>query len=956
MSNIYDVKIYEKTWGLGSGSTLVAVLDEVSSIRIERQISNLSRTTFDIPRGNTKLSDISIGKQVKIFRKDNGNLEYEGVISGPLDKNKNPIVITTFSKGLHLEGYKVPWSFEFENVQFDDLLNNELLYEYRFIRINTLDDFDDGAFTNTGTINVASGVTPSEEDVWITLAQTAYETVSGTLQVVGQSSPATLDSPRELAIQGTKIYVANYVLDALTILSISSPATPRLVSTLANSTYLDGAAHIDVSGNTCVVTGYRTFAVLDISNPAVPTIVAAQTGVDLRYGAIRYLDGYAYTYAAPYDFDVIDVTLPSLPIVGNIYDDDKFWSLDDICLSSTGSVAYTVSHHLPDGEFYFTTIGISSPTAPTIIGYMSRATLKDPVGLATKGNYAFIAARDTNSFVSVNVGSPATLKITNYISNTQLRGIKDIDIGGNTAWCISEPPSVGETVRAIAIDISDPANPTMIGAAQPTSYDDFMDVKTINQKMYVTDRVADDIVVLTTGTISIAGATRFVSSGTYISDSFDLKSDAIDQVTLIDLNRIRYQAIVGQTGDITVRVRYAPDSGGSPGSWSAWSAGQSQVIEDEMKHLGITTFAAMATTDQWVQVAFELSSNTSYSNSSSYSPAIQAFEIVGQHPMQDFAIGSIASTTEGERITASFDSHLQILDHVVEIWGMQWEITNSGTIHTLTTVGNNLSDTIRLEEEKNCNVINYSEEDEELINVVWGLGHGEGLNRLFSKQTNYTRARTYGKRVSVWETANRDKTTLQNEAVAYRNEHQYPISRISLDVIEPPDYFRAGDIIHFISDPMDVDNNYQIRREVRFEDDTGERIQIDLDEIQEKYTDEYINDQEEIKAGVDDSIKNYASGVAWTGWISADDTTWKEININVGWEGEFGKAQVIQIHEETTDSYTVAGTSAIAEIARYTTEGMVIRYRRLNTGANRIRLEISWEVWSTKMRRWRTAS
>jgi len=118
------------------------------------------------------LPQITIGKEIKIFRKDNDNLEYEGIIAGPLDKDRNPVMVESFNRGLLIDGYKTPWSFEFENLQFDDLITNELFYEYRFIRANTLDNFDEGTFTNTATLNVVSGTTPSDEDIWLILATT----------------------------------------------------------------------------------------------------------------------------------------------------------------------------------------------------------------------------------------------------------------------------------------------------------------------------------------------------------------------------------------------------------------------------------------------------------------------------------------------------------------------------------------------------------------------------------------------------------------------------------------------------------------------------------------------------------------------------------------------------------------------------------------------------------------
>lgn len=639
---IWDIQVYDQSWGLGTDGTLVAVIDEYESADIWRNISRLNRAEVKIPINNSKLDYIDLGKRIKIKNRGRIDAEFDGIVINNLDKSRNPVKVQIYNRGFLFGQYKTPWQYQFESDRYDDLIKDELVYEYRFFRRLTRQDFEAGTFLNTATINVASGTIPSEEDVWIMLATTS--------------------------------------------------ASPM----------------------------------------------------------------------------------------------------------------------------------------------------------------------------------------------------------------------------------------------------------------------------------------RFHTNGTYISNTIDLGSD-LSGHSDNDLARVRYQAELGETGDIDVRVRHRYPS---TSTWSSWSASRSIGLRDEMMNLGITSFSIPATHNE-IQIGFHLSSNTVYSGATSYSPALLAFEAVGKYKMLDFEASNIDidDTSQGETITANLQGHLSVFRNLCNDWGKQWKITDAGNIEATGTIGEDYSDKVLLLEEGNSNIINYRKADDKLVTTVWGFGHGEGLNRLYSShsadvkdgsvlafrlgnivtsasgtESSQTNLRKYGKRIQVWETDAYSLSTLSLWTENRKVKYEEPSYKIRIDVIDIPDtYIEAGDIIRFKSPRLEVDGDHQIINEHRYYNSSGEHLELELQRAIESFPISYISDLEDAETS-----RKYASGTFWTEWIETTDIDWHQQKVDVGWLGEYGQIEWKVYEEpyggggpiETTDEDTDV------QIMRYETFGCTIRWRRTTSGTTRIRLKIDWELWS-EMRAWR---
>ena len=173
-------------------------------------------------------------------------------------------------------------------------------------------------------------------------------------QVVGQSPSSNgLLSTSHLTIVGSKLYVVSQnrngpstgnnddgTGNSLAILDISNPTAPTIVGTLHNSNVMFGPHGVAVSGNYAYVAAQGclnqqpcpnpsvgdSFVVVDISNPANPTIVASIQNSNLPApwtgtGALKHACGitisgnYAYVTASySHRLTIIDISDPLHPV------------------------------------------------------------------------------------------------------------------------------------------------------------------------------------------------------------------------------------------------------------------------------------------------------------------------------------------------------------------------------------------------------------------------------------------------------------------------------------------------------------------------------------------------------------------------------------------------------------------------------------------------------------------
>jgi len=146
----------------------------------------------------------------------------------------------------------------------------------------------------------------SKEDGVVDIAR-GLLTGSGIKIVFGDVYSVLLEDASDVALDGDYAYMTAYGADRVVIIDISNPAAPSVVGSVTHAD-LDGARGIALSGDYAYVTGYNadTLVVVDISNPTAPSVVGSVTHADLNGARGIALSG-DYAYVGAYDADKVVV-------------------------------------------------------------------------------------------------------------------------------------------------------------------------------------------------------------------------------------------------------------------------------------------------------------------------------------------------------------------------------------------------------------------------------------------------------------------------------------------------------------------------------------------------------------------------------------------------------------------------------------------------------------------------
>jgi hypothetical protein len=186
-------------------------------------------------------------------------------------------------------------------------------------------------------------------------------------------------------LQGQPLCPSATLGNSFTILNVSSPGAITVAATLHNPTSgpfvnaLDHADAVAVSGNFAYVTSSYSnmLTVIDISNPASPTIVKAFTDPAINF-----------------------------PV--------------DVAIS--GNFAY-VANQLSTGP-NFTVVNIATPASPQVVGSVTNGFLNGAYRIRVHGNFAYISGSSAHSIGVIDISNPA--------NPTLVAGLSDVAHFNNT--------------------------------------------------------------------------------------------------------------------------------------------------------------------------------------------------------------------------------------------------------------------------------------------------------------------------------------------------------------------------------------------------------------------------------------------------------------------------------------------------------------------------------------------
>ncbi len=302
-----------------------------------------------------------------------------------------------------------------------------------------------------------------------------------------------LEHASSVAISGHYAYVTSQYSDALTIIDISNPLSPTIVSTLTDTTNLANAADVAVQGNYAYVAdqtsnpAHANFTVVDVSNPAAPVVVGSVIGLNALSGAyrVRVLNNFAYVSADTANtVAAIDISNPAAPrLTGAVTDSAHLNSTIGLDVDPTGHYVIAASPRLSSESTPAYPPFPQQAGGPSATGTVSTITL-DPsaftVAIApgsepgnpanqTSANFTF-SPSDSIASVQCKLDSgaygPCTSATTQQYSSLALGShtftVQATDAAGTIvtasyAWTINPAPPVNTSA------------PTITGSAVPGS-------------------------------------------------------------------------------------------------------------------------------------------------------------------------------------------------------------------------------------------------------------------------------------------------------------------------------------------------------------------------------------------------------------------------------------------------------------------------------------------------------
>ena len=202
---------------------------------------------------------------------------------------------------------------------------------------------------------------------------------------------------------GEYAYVISYVgvssISTLVVVDVSNPASPTIVGSTNTGTAGLNVADIKVVGKYAYVAGQSDaqseILVFDISNPASPYLLSSLPVAHSPQG-LDVEGNYLYeTFYDQNSLNIYDISNPaSLSQVGTA-------SLSGTCKPQDVTVEGTTAYVACYTNSSVAVVDVSNPTSPSVEGYISLPATSYPIFLESKGSYVYSISNTPGGMLSV---------------------------------------------------------------------------------------------------------------------------------------------------------------------------------------------------------------------------------------------------------------------------------------------------------------------------------------------------------------------------------------------------------------------------------------------------------------------------------------------------------------------------------------------------------------------------
>lgn len=243
-----------------------------------------------------------------------------------------------------------------------------------------------------------------------------------------------------VVVQWPYCYVADNN-DGLEILDVSAPSDPYEVGQVSGIGQIYDVA---VQGSYAYIAGYSGFRVVDVHDPASPTVVH-HNDLSRIEGAVSVAGNFAYVTRDTAGVDIYDISTPTAPVVVGNFMAPSSYACD---VKAVGNIAY-----LAYGQYGFTAANIAEPSAPVELAGAHVDFNYLLYGIDVAGNYAYLTDRNLGLIVLDITDLSAPAVVGAYDSDNW--GLM-VQIVGSCAYFANDWGGVK------VLDISNPAEPTLI--------------------------------------------------------------------------------------------------------------------------------------------------------------------------------------------------------------------------------------------------------------------------------------------------------------------------------------------------------------------------------------------------------------------------------------------------------------------------------------------------------------
>ncbi|MDD3793628.1 MAG: hypothetical protein PHI37_02365 [Candidatus Gracilibacteria bacterium] len=392
----------------------------------------------------------------------------------------------------------------------------KILFIFLFLNLNQT-----FAATNTWEFDNSGDYTLSDNTSF-NFNSSVLELNQNTLSHQGRiTNRTTYNGAYDVVVDGNYAYMTSYLGDRVTILDISNPTSPTLVSQILNNNgtiRLDGAAGIVKDGNYLYVASQVSDAlqIINVANPASPTAAGQIVNGTTLNGArgITKSGNYVYVVCDTYDaLQVINVTNPASPSITGTYrvNNGNLNGARDVKV--VGNYAYVAAYDRDS----LAVMDISNPASPTFVTELRQTTrLNGAHHVEISGNYAYVSAYLNASVMVIDISNPLSpTEVTNISGgNYSLTNPRDLLVDGNKLFITSYG---NDAVNVV--DITNPATPVYITKILHNAASQLLDgadgIFKVGNYLYISSYISDALEILRVDYDSTSPFVQPISSFNY---------------------------------------------------------------------------------------------------------------------------------------------------------------------------------------------------------------------------------------------------------------------------------------------------------------------------------------------------------------------------------------------------------------------------------------------------------